>query len=74
MESLIGVLLYIGALTTNTTYTTQEIYSIEQTNQQIVNSIEDSPTEMSAATEVLELVEVTTDGGDKIVIWDGQEF
>jgi len=69
MESLIGVLLYIGALTTNITYTDNQIYQIEEDNQQTVNQVEDSPTQMQEVGQVLEEHEIIDlQGGDKIII------
>lgn len=75
MESLIGVLLYIGAISTNITYTDDQIYQIEESNQQTVNSVEDSPQQMQQVDQVLESHElIQIDGGDKIIVIDDEIF
>lgn len=71
MESLIGVLLYIGAISTNVTYSDNQLYSIEQDNQQTVNQVEDSPSQMQDVNQILEVHEVLeVQGGDKIIIYE----
>lgn len=75
MESLIGVLLYIGAISTNITYTDNQIYQIEDDNQQTVNQVEDTPSQMQAVEQVLEEHEIlNVQGGDKVIIFVEELF
>jgi len=62
METLIGILLYIGAITTNTTYTTSDITNIESENHSIVLSIENDPEELDNA------INIFLQEGDKVIV------
>ncbi len=43
MNLLIRILLWIGAISPNSTYTTNEIHSLESTYQPIISVIESNP-------------------------------
>jgi len=75
METLIGILLYIGAITTNVTYTTQEIYQIEDDNQEQVDAVSQDPQQMQEVSNLLETVTIKyLDGGDKVVVVEDVVF
>lgn len=74
METLIGILLYIGALTTNVEYTEAEIYSIETQNQTSVESVEGNPTLFNSAMNELGDYTIEALPSDKIVIADDMDW
>lgn len=67
METLIGILLYIGALTTNVEYTTAEINQLEAENQTTISVVENDNAQLNAALS--ELNDVTIQFQlDKVVV------
>ncbi len=70
MEILIAILWYISVLFTNTTYTYDEVYAMEQANQAAIEMIESDPVLLNEA--------ITTFNGnndfeiqtDYIEVWD----
>lgn len=70
METLIGILFYIGAVTTNVAYTDSDIYQIEIDNQDQVNMIEDSQQLLLEAQQNFYPYEIYQEqtGGDKLIL------
>lgn len=68
METLIGILMYIGAVTVDVPYTTSEIYQIETNHQEMVNTIEEDPHLLLEVEYQFSPFEIESDGGDKLVI------
>lgn len=55
METLIGILLYIGAIAPNTTYTAQQIDDLEQANANQIETVEQDPVQMQEAEAQYEM-------------------
>lgn len=62
MEILLGILLYIGAIVTETPYTVPEIYDIEAQNQITVDTIENDPIQLDAS------IQLYHEEGDKVIV------
>lgn len=73
METLIGILLYIGALTTNVEYTTAEINSLELQNQNTITVVENDATQLNAALSELDDVTIQIQL-DKVVVADEMDW
>lgn len=74
METLIGILFYIGAMTTNVTYTDPQIYQIEIDNQEQVNTVEDDPQLSYEAEQNFTPYEIERAGGDKVIIYEDIQY
>ncbi|MFY0674746.1 MAG: hypothetical protein JXQ87_15210 [Bacteroidia bacterium] len=73
METLIAVLLYIGAISTDVEYTQTQIQSIEAQHQNTVNQVEANPTQLDLADDVWD-TSIMVQTGDKIIVVDDPMF
>ena len=64
METLIGILLYIGAISTNTPYTVSQIHDIESQNQAQISQINQDPILLQNANNLY------NDEGENVLVWE----
>lgn len=64
MELLIGILLYLGAVTPDSTYYTSEIEALEQQYSIEINNVESDPIQLDQAEEMYEM------SGSRVVVFD----
>ncbi|MBI1183074.1 hypothetical protein GC194_02290 [bacterium] len=64
METLIGILLYIGAITINTPYSTTQINDIEAQNHESVVIVENDPNQLNQS------IELYNEEGDKVIVFE----
>lgn len=62
MEILLGILLYIGAITTDVPYTTNDIANIEAENNIAVTEVQNNPEQLDAS------IFIFTQKGDKVIV------
>lgn len=68
MNTLISILLYIGAISTNIEYTENEILLIETQYQSTVDLIESDPNQLHDAIDYSEELTIDNSTGDKFVV------
>ena len=73
METLLAVLLYIGAISANVEYTQSEIQSIEAQYHSTVVQVEADANQMDEADDVWDTATMIQTG-DKIIITDDPHF
>lgn len=74
MNTLISVLLYIGAITTNIEYTESEIIQIEGQNQSTVDLIESNPRQLDKAINYSDELKIEILTGDKFIVTGNIEW
>ena len=74
METLLAVLLYIGAISTNVEYTESEILSIESQNQGAVTQVESDPYQLDQADDIWDTSSMIQSGPGKVIITEDPQF
>jgi hypothetical protein len=73
METLVAVLLYIGAISTNIEYTEADIYQIESQNQITVDQVESDPLQIDQANDIWNTA-ILIETGDKAIVVEGIDW